>query len=102
MDKIFTGLENAFAGLGWVWKPQKSKDQIFLHRNYAQFFFSTPKKIYFFSRSKKFSKKFPAKKKITKKFPKNPKIFSDFEISKFEIFEISKSENFRDFSGKFS
>ena len=33
---MFTGLENAFAGPGWAWKPHKSKDQIFLHRNYVQ------------------------------------------------------------------
>ena len=29
MQKIFTGLENAFVGTGWSWKPHKSKEHIF-------------------------------------------------------------------------
>ena len=44
MQNIFTGLENAFAGPGWPWKPHKSKEHIFLHRSYTQIFFATPKK----------------------------------------------------------
>ena len=36
--RIFTGLENAFAGPGWTWKYHKSKDQGFLHQNYIQIF----------------------------------------------------------------
>ena len=58
MLKIFTGLENVFAGPGWVWKPHKSKDQIFLHRNYIQKYFSTPKKNMFFPDRKKIRKFF--------------------------------------------
>ena len=34
--RIFTGLENAFAGPGWTWKYHKSKDQKILHQNYIQ------------------------------------------------------------------
>ena len=65
--KIFTGLENAFAGPGWVWKPHKSEDHNFLHRNYtppkkksrlrfffsSSFFFSTLKNRRFFGENLK-------------------------------------------------
>ena len=86
MHKIFTGLENAFAGPGWVWKPHKSKDQIVLHRNYIQKYFSTPKKNMFFSRFKKFSIFFSAKKNQKNVAPKNPKNFQDFSANIFRDF----------------
>ena len=47
------GLENAFVGTGWSWKPHKSKEHIFLHRNYTQKNISTPKKKEKFSIEKK-------------------------------------------------
>ena len=54
MPKIFTGLENVFAGPGRAWKPHKSKDWKILQVSYTQIFFSTPKKIYvFFTLQKK-------------------------------------------------
>ena len=50
------------------WKPHKSKDHNFLHRNYISIFFSTPKKkIYFFS-----------KPKIKNKISRNIRDFRDF------------------------
>ena len=80
MPQIFTGLENAFAGPGWAWKPHKSKDQIFLHRNYVQKISQLRKKN-FFSRSKNF--RIFLAKKITKMFPKNQKNrFQNFKILK--------------------
>ena len=101
MHKIFTGLENAFAGPGWVWKPHKSKDQIFLHRNYVQKISQRRKKIYFFSRSKKFRFFFS----ITKNHEKiSRKISIFFQIPKFQNFKILKFWNLkkkRDFSGNF-
>ena len=69
MQNIFTGLENAFAGPGWPWKPHKSKDHIFLHRNYVQNFFSTPI-FYFFSKLEKKSTKNFEKKIFSKNLPK--------------------------------
>ena len=38
MYKIFTGLENAFAEPGWVWKPHKSKDRISTSKQLYPFF----------------------------------------------------------------
>ena len=43
MQKIFTGLENAFVGPGWSWKPHKSKEHIFLHRNYTKKYLNSDK-----------------------------------------------------------
>ena len=36
-----------------LWKPHKSKDLTFLHGNYTQHFFSTPKKFFFGVEKKK-------------------------------------------------
>ena len=44
IKKIFTELENKFVGTGRSWKPHKWKEHNFLHRNYTQQIFSTPKK----------------------------------------------------------
>ena len=77
MQNICTGLENAFAGPGWLWKPHKSKDHIFLHRNYTQKKFATPKKIIFFRDRNFFSKK-NVEEKIRENFSKNPKKCSRF------------------------
>ena len=65
--------ENGLAVPATRWKPHKSKDWEFLHRNTYQFFFSTPKKK-FCSSSKNFARKFSIffSKKV------NPKI-ADFE-----------------------
>ena len=85
MPQISTGLENSFAGPGWVWKPHKSKDQIFLHRNYVQIFFSTPKKYIFFLDPKKFRNFFRQKKsheKISRKIRKHFR-FQNFKNLKF-------------------
>ena len=71
MPKIFTGVENVFAGPGGAWKPHKWKDQIFLHRNYVQKKFSTPKK----NLDPKKIEIFFGKKKSRKIFPKNPEFF---------------------------
>ena len=95
MIKKFNGLENVFAGPGWVWKPYKSKDRIFLHRNYIQKYFSTPKKICFFSIEKKIEF-FSAKKISEKSCPKNPKFFqvSNFGISEFRNLTLEKKSDF--------
>ena len=49
------------------WKPHKSKDHNFLHRNYIPIFFPTPKKNIFFS-----------KPKIKNKISRNIRDFRDF------------------------
>ena len=54
MHKIFTGLENAFAGPGWVWKPHKSKDQIFYIETMSKKISQLRKKITFFLDQKNF------------------------------------------------
>ena len=74
MDKIFTGLENAFAGPGWVWKPHKSKDHIFYIETMSKKIFSTPKKNTFFLDQKNFEN-FSGEKKITKNFPEKSENF---------------------------
>ena len=38
MQNTITGLENAFAGPGWPWKPHKSKEQIFYIEVIPKFF----------------------------------------------------------------
>ena len=57
MQKISTGLENAFVNTGWSWKSHKSKERIFLHQNYTPQKFSTPKKNQKLSIEKKVDKK---------------------------------------------
>ena len=81
MPKIFTELENAFAGPGWAWKPHKSKDHIFLHRSYTQIFSQLQKKYFFLDR-----------KKIGKKCRKKIDFFSPEKSG--EFFEISKIQKF--------
>ena len=86
MQKIFTGLENAFAGPGWAWKPHKSKDHKFLHRNYIQKIFNSEKNMFFFS-IKMFSFFF-GKKKSRKMLPE--KIQEFFDMSKISGFFRAK------------
>ena len=53
IQKIFTGLENAFAVLGAPWKPHKSKVQTILPARNIHEKFITPKiKIFFLDRKK--------------------------------------------------
>ena len=105
MQKIFTGLENAFVGTGWSWKPHKSKEHIFLHRNYTQKNLNSEKNGNIF-RSKKNPKNFRRKKIPEKSDPKSKN--SDFQKKWFfenlnfdqifrEIFFVENfSENFFD------
>ena len=81
MQNIFTGLENAFAGPGWPWKPHKSKEQIFLHRSYTQKIFATLKKKIAIEKKSKKSKK--SEKKNRKIRNKKIRDFSKSQISKF-------------------
>ena len=78
MQNTFTGLENAFAGPGWPWKPHKSKEQIFLHRNYILFFFSQLRKK---NRDRNLFSEKKYRKKIREKNPRKNRDF--FKIEKF-------------------
>ena len=72
-----------------VWNPHKSKDQVFLHRSYAQLFFSVPKKmakIFFQNRKSEKTRKFS----IFDFFDFCSKIL-DF-LSKKYFFQISKKK----------
>ena len=85
MQNIFTGLENAFAGPGWPWKPHKSKEQIFLHRSYTPNFFAIEKNV-----RKKMSKKSPRKN-----FEKSSRFFQNLKTCVREDKKSSKSEGCR-------
>ena len=88
MQKNVTWLENTFVGTGWSWKPHKSKEHNFLHRNYTPKFFSTPKKNLKFFRSKKMFDFFSSKKFSRKIRPKikNFRFSGKIENLTFSIF----------------
>ena len=99
MQKIFTGLENAFVGTGWSWKPHKSKEHIFLHRNYTQKISQLRKKNENFSIEKNFRNFFDEKKsrKIRPKIESSTlkkKNFSGRKIWNFRFLVGFSGENF--------
>ena len=67
MQKIFTGLENAFVGTGWSWKPHKSKEHIFYIEIILKKNLNSEKKWENFSIEKQFRKFFGEKKIRSKK-----------------------------------
>ena len=83
MPKIFTGLENAFAGPGWAWKPHKSKDQIFYIETMSKKISQLRKKFSFFLDQKNFDFFFRPKI-FTKIFPEKSDFFQDFKFQNFD------------------
>ena len=73
MQKIFTGLENAFVGTGWSWKPHKSKEHIFYIETILKKYLNSEKKIGKIFDRKKISKFF-RRKKNPEKSDQNSKI----------------------------
>ena len=79
--KIVIGLEHAFAGPGWAWKPHKSKDQIFYIETMSKKFLNSEKKISIKKNRFFFGKKIP------EKMPEISGFFGNF-------FTEKKNENF--------
>ena len=90
MQKIFTGLENAFVGTGWSWKPHKSKEHIFLHRYwYPKKNPAHKKNKIIFDRKKHSTNKSDEKKSI---FSPSKMRFSENQLFSMVFWDFSKIE----------